>query len=240
MWQRLAVGARSQTVLSPGRVPSGFPTRRVTHRRTRSLAQRRRTQDFPLPRAQGAQFPSALPSTSEGRSYFALPIHSVWAAPSSLLAWLTQRGEGNRVWGQALSLAPNVGLQVALDVPASSSHVSPGLYPLWALAPRAEKQCHCLPTAPRLCRWLQSRSGAELWVMVYPSPPAPRKGSCSTFVLWQCVHRRVPWGALGTSISCPHWVPGESPSITPMGCLGTALLMAPVLWGTSFNGLQNE
>lgn len=196
---------------------------------------------FPLATCPWSSVSQCSPIHSQGRSYFALPIHSVWAAPSSLLAWLTQRGEGNRVWGQALSLAPNVGLQVALDVPASSSHVSPGLYPLWALAPRAEKQCHCLPTAPRLCRWLQSRrSGAELWVMVYPSPPAPRKGSCSTFVLWPCVHRRVPWGALDTSISCPHWVPGESPSITPMGCLGTALLMAPVLWGTSFNGLQNE
>lgn len=160
---------------------------------------------FPLATCPRSSVSQCSPIHSQGRSYFALPIHSVWAAPSSLLAWLTQRGEGNRVWGQALSLAPNVGLQVALDVPASSSHVSPGLYPLWALAPRAEKQCHCLPTAPRLCGWLQSRrSGAELWVMVYPSPPAPRKGSCSTFVLWQCVHRRVPWGALGTSISCPH------------------------------------
>lgn len=220
MWQRLAVGARSQTVLSPGRVPSGSPTRRVTHRRTRSLAQRRRTQDFPLPRAHGAQFPSALPSTSEGRSYFALPIHSVWAAPSSLLAWLTQRGEGNRVWGQALSLAPNVGLQVALDVPASSSHVSPGLYPLWALAPRAEKQCHCLPTAPRLCRWLQSRrGGAELWVMVYPSPPAPRKGSCS---LAMCpsqsalgcfghLYQLSSLGAWGIPVNHPRGVLGDSP-----------------------------
>lgn len=85
MWQRLAVGARSQTVLSPGRVPSGFPTRRVTHRRTRSLAQRRRTQDFPLPRAQGAQFPSALPSTV--REEATLPFPSTRFGQHQAASW---------------------------------------------------------------------------------------------------------------------------------------------------------
>lgn len=92
MWQWLAVGARSQTVLSPGRAPSGFPTRRVTHRRTRSLAQRRRTQDFPSPCAQGARFPSALPSAVRGKKLLC-PFHPLGLGSTKQLFGLAHPAE---------------------------------------------------------------------------------------------------------------------------------------------------
>lgn len=226
MWQWLAVGARSQTVLSPGRAPSGFPTRRVTHRRTRSLAQRRRMQDFPSPRAQGAQFPSALPYAVGGKKLLC-PFHPLVLGSTKQLLGLAHPA-GRRKQGLGSSFVLSLKCWVLcgpgcpmMGRPAAMCHQGCIHCAHWLLGH------NCLPTAPRPWRWLQSsRSGVELQMVIYPSPPAPRKGSCSTFVPWQSSPKRM--SALGHP--CQWWCLGEIPSVVPKTseCFGPPAPVVPI------------